>query len=419
MKSIAFFLVAALVTGTAEALDWQPRKFLRGVFGGSAVVARTEPAATPAIPPSVHQQPEPLPGVYRVTGYGAPPPDAASPAHGRLMAVAAARLDAMSKLAAAAYGTKLSSRSAADIGREMNYRVSERVQARMQGVRVLETRCNPDGTAAVDLELVVDGAPHSGAASLDAYQIRQNNYDDDGSPYEPADSLPAEMEVAAAKALVRGLSLFKPDTRTSEAKSAEVPDLPGENATPEPAPKNTDAPETESQAPNENPAPASGDGEDLMHIALAPPEPLRAPSEVRVGDSPTVVEKQNFDLEETDVTLDGGYTDLILDARGLGLSPSPQAEVLLPSGNRIYPFQGGLLEEYAPVREPVKMFVKTEAEARSLPGIGENPLVIRVDNVTGADREDLVISRSSARKLKALRDSRLLKGQGYVVIVAD
>jgi len=197
-----------------------------------------------------------------------------------------------------------------------------------------------------------------------------------------------------------------PEIVADAEATAEEPEV-----TPQPVTDAVPPAPVEQAVPQEQPAETS---EPPMHLALVPPPAFPPNSEVRI-DGAFVAEPPDFSSGESE----GPYTDLILDARGLGFTPSPGAQVVLTSGKRIYPFKGGVLEDYAPAREPIKMFVKNEAEARRLRGIGSNPLVIEVDAVTGVDGTDLVLSRSSARKLSALRDSRLMQGRGYVVIVVD
>jgi len=92
-------------------------------------------------------------GVIRATGRGALPPTAETYPQAKLMALAAAELDAERAIVATLHGARLRSRRRADRHILTDYVVEEAVEGSLKGVRVVGTRTLSDGNIEVDMEL--------------------------------------------------------------------------------------------------------------------------------------------------------------------------------------------------------------------------------------------------------------------------
>lgn len=115
----------------------------------------------------------------------------------------------------------------------------------------------------------------------------------------------------------------------------------------------------------------------------------------------------------------GAYTDLVIDARGLGLVVSSHPRAVLPNGAQIFPFTGGVLERYAPAKDPEVRFVNSMEEAQELKGFGQWPLTVKASKVHGRAKQELELPLDVLLKLKPLKESRLMRGDGYIVVLVD
>ncbi len=117
-------------------------------FSGCVVV--------PAGPP-----PQPNPVVawqnitLRATGSGAPPGRSVNAAQARLMAVRAAKLDALRNLLEQAYGVNISARSHVRDFITKNDSIKSRVDAYIRGAKVVHTIQHEDGSVEVEMEVVL------------------------------------------------------------------------------------------------------------------------------------------------------------------------------------------------------------------------------------------------------------------------
>lgn len=109
------------------------------------------------------------------------------------------------------------------------------------------------------------------------------------------------------------------------------------------------------------------------------------------------------------------YTGVIVDARGLGLSPALFPRLLNEAGEEIYGL-GFVLRPYA-VEKGMVSYVTSPHEAYNLGRVGMNPLRVSALRATGRNRTDLVIPDPEARRLHSLRNLRLLERCQVVVIV--
>jgi len=376
MRGFIAVLIGVLAAGPAGAVQWRaawdtfweraPVRMTVEVHEAGEEVAYIAPTA-PAVKLGD--------GAIRVTGYGAAPPDAASPAQARLMAIGAAKLDAQRQLAVVLRGVDVEAASASADYVQTRYTVSEETHVFLKGIRVLSTRFFEDGTAEVDLEVVLAGSPRAvDFASLEGFRVQ--------TPGLPKPN-PMSERVTSVALLEDESEALPKETQATAEPEIELP--------------------AAADAPAETREATDGVEDTPSPIALAKSAP--APAAVAEPQPP--------------VAEDGPYTDLVLDARGLHAKPALQPRGLLADGTQLYPFEGGILGRFAPEREPELRYAKSLEAAQALPGFGGRPLVIAIEALYGDSKTDVVISKGALMKLMPLRKSRLMQGEGYVIILID
>ncbi len=394
MKKLIVILAVAAMATTASALE------LRAAW--DTLLGRQDRAPKPALLNDVNMGS----GVFRVTGYGAAPADAVSPAQARLMAVGAAKLDALKKLAALLEGVDLSSQSESGDFVQTRYAVREQTRGFLKGVRVLQTRYCEDGTAEVDVEVVLARSNHGqDFSSPEGYRIQ-----------------PGRL------AVYRDATVFgrEPDVTIREGAPARGDEDVPEAGPAAPETSSPDSPAVEEVIAPYEPAPEAGPPAEATAAPTAPvvanpeaaePEPpivalVGPPADVRVDDI-TVA------LPQRALADDGAYTDLVVDARGLGAMPVLEPRAVTKKGEQVFPLAGGILDHLATGKEPTVRYARTMDEARSIPGFGARPLVIQAAGLGGESNEDIVLGRVALLKLTPLLESRLAQGEGFVVILID
>lgn len=105
-------------------------------------------------------------GVVKATGYGAPPSAADSPAQARLMALGAARADALRTLAMTVSSIQVTANTTVKNYQLQNDEVTTRLSTLLQSPRVVSEQFRPDGTAVVTVELPLYGQDSVAAAVL-------------------------------------------------------------------------------------------------------------------------------------------------------------------------------------------------------------------------------------------------------------
>lgn len=380
-------------------------------------------------------------GIYRVTGRGAVPPDATSEAQGRLLAVGAAQLDALQKLATLLEGADIAAESTADQYVQTGHTIEETARAHLRGVRVLETRFGEDGIAEVDLELVLAKAGQEpDFSSLDGYRIRTSDTvvtttpqlatkqpEEPRIPAEAAENAQGEPGTMPQAAEQFSEPASAPQDSTVQSPVSLEEDLSQEqlyqksldslfdiwsstlSGVSEGIEQQKDAEDARAQE-----APLVQESQVAMTDAGASPEPE---AENKQASSPQDVVIGTPQIQQP--MTDGSYTDLVIDVRGYSLIPSITPRVITPKGEQIYPFVGGILEKFTPRKEPEVRYLRSLKEAAALPGYGANPLVIRADGVRIPEQTDVVIEKSTLRKLLPLRGSRMAEGEGYVILLID
>lgn len=401
MRWICTVFAVAIAAGPASALNWQ---------AGWDALLHGEPTRTGetqanggvrTLPHATAVQPNMGAGVFEVTGYGVAPDHAGTPAQAKLLAVGAAKLDALHKLAAILEGAEVRSEEELRDYVQTRYAVRQETSAMLRGVRVVATRYAPDGTAEVDVRLVLDSA---GAAQ------------DFGSPqgYEIVAAHPAPAAIPPARTAV-----LRPETEQPAPTNllTAFEESRRQDPAPDPLARESvdlqrlfeDARQESSLATQDTPAAvnaAAGQVEPPPGRRQLAKTESKAPSGVDVG--PVRIEPNKFT---------GQYTDLIVDARGYAVDTAQPPRVETLSGNQIFPFNGGMLESFAPPQEPAVRFIKSEPEARLLPGYGGRPLSVEIDGV--AEDGAFLMSEFRLLGLQPLLRSRLARGEGYVLIWMD
>ena len=109
--------------------------------------------ATPQ--PAPEPQGEWVPVRVTAKGGGAPPATAVNQAQARLMAERAAKVDAMRNLLEQTYGVVISSHTTVRDFVTENDTIRARVDAYIKGAKVIDTRYLSDGSAEVEMEIVL------------------------------------------------------------------------------------------------------------------------------------------------------------------------------------------------------------------------------------------------------------------------
>jgi len=94
----------------------------------------------------------------------------------------------------------------------------------------------------------------------------------------------------------------------------------------------------------------------------------------------------------------GAYSGLIIDAKGLGVTPAMAPKVLDENGNEVYGSKF-VSREWA-VRQGMVGYEKDLAAARANQRVANNPLVIKALKASGANKSDVVISNADAQRLQ-------------------
>lgn len=153
----------------------------------------------------------------------------------------------------------------------------------------------------------------------------------------------------------------------------------------------------------------------LLRPALTNPAAAPAPQPAL----PRIVLSQpNTSALETSLSLEGNYTGLIIDARGLKVSPTMAPKILKADGSTLY--GTGSLDIDDLMEKGMVAYFKDLEAAKGHARAGNKPLVIRAIGVykREAASSDVVISDADAAKLTA-EDSRtgFLKKMNVIFVV--
>ena len=108
---------------------------------------------------------------------------------------------------------------------------------------------------------------------------------------------------------------------------------------------------------------------------------------------------------------DKSNTGLVIDARGLKVTPSLMPRVLDEGGKAVYSID--FLSTDARKQSAVAAYVQSIDDAQKSQKAGEKPLVLKAARATGAD---LQLAPEDAKKLAALNTSFLADGKVVIVL---
>ncbi|QGY41301.1 hypothetical protein GM415_14585 [Pseudodesulfovibrio cashew] len=113
----------------------------------------------------------------------------------------------------------------------------------------------------------------------------------------------------------------------------------------------------------------------------------------------------------------GGYTGLIIDARGLEVTPALTPVVYGQDGQGVY--GTFLVSRDSAVSKGVAAYATTSDPGILAERVGKRPLTVRALSAYGSWRTDLIIPTSMARLVAAVASSPSVAGNCRVVIVVD
>lgn len=113
----------------------------------------------------------------------------------------------------------------------------------------------------------------------------------------------------------------------------------------------------------------------------------------------------------------GVYTGLIIDARGLDVTPAMAPKVLDDKSQEVYG-TSFVTRDYA-VKYGVSGYVKDLDSAKKNERSGANPLIVKGASVTGANKTDVTLSAQEAGKVRDAAQAQTFLSQCKVLFVID
>ena len=111
------------------------------------------------------------------------------------------------------------------------------------------------------------------------------------------------------------------------------------------------------------------------------------------------------------------YSGLIIDARGTGVLPAMAPKVFDPDGREVYG-SAYVSREWA-VTQGVVGYVKTIEAAREDDRVKGSPATVKAVEAKGANKADLVISKTDADTIRAIAQRQNFLSEGRVMVVLD
>ncbi len=234
-----------------------------------------------------------------------------------------------------------------------------------------------DSTSTVQNFMVADDTVVSKVqGQLEQAEIEDTAYMSDGS---------VEITVSVSLRGAMSKTLLPPD----QLRGASMPSTPPRE---KPGPERVDPARTQPQRPSRPAIPGEG------------------------GITPVRATQQQEDFS-FGASLGGGYSGLVVDARGLGARPAMSPRIVDEQGREVY---GSSLvgREYA-IQQGMAGYAKDLDKARENDRVAGNPLLVKAKDVTGQAGSDIVVSADDAERIRhAAAGSEFLK-QCRVMIVLD
>ena len=113
----------------------------------------------------------------------------------------------------------------------------------------------------------------------------------------------------------------------------------------------------------------------------------------------------------------GGYTGLVILAKGLNVMPAMAPKVLDEDGREVY--GSSLVSREWALKHGMVGYAKSVAQARKNERVKANPLVVRALRASGDARADLVISNEDAQKIRDIAEYQSFLSNCRVMFVVD
>lgn len=304
-------------------------------------------------------------GVVRATGYGAPSANAVNPAQARLMALGAARADALRNLAMAVSSIQVTGTTKVKNYVTESDTVETRVSAILQNARIVSETTGKDGMAAVVVEIPLYGKGSVATAIL------------------------------------------------PEALAAPRPT----EAAPDPGPRRTSPPRPAPRpAPEPEPEPLPGKG-----LKTSPRDPFKEPrggaKPIKPEPRPAKPAPKNYKLPLTSPIEEGPFTALIIDCRGLGIQAVMSPKIYDETGTEVY----GTLNvdvDYA-IEIGIVGYPRSVEEALASKRAGEKPLVVQALRAKDSYKIDVVVSNRDAKRILDENKDAAFLSKCRVILLCD
>ena len=112
-----------------------------------------------------------------------------------------------------------------------------------------------------------------------------------------------------------------------------------------------------------------------------------------------------------------GPTGLIVDARGLGLSPA-MAPKVVDEGDRLV-YGAKVVNREAAVQHGIAAYEKDLDLARKSDRIGGNPIVVKGVKATGRNKTNVVVVEADGDRVRKAADGQAFLNQCKVIVVID
>ncbi len=113
----------------------------------------------------------------------------------------------------------------------------------------------------------------------------------------------------------------------------------------------------------------------------------------------------------------GAATGLIINAKGLSVTPAMAPKILDEDGNEVYGSK--YVDREWAVKQGMVGYAKDVPSARSNQRVAPNPLVINAVKALGNNKADVVISNADAQMLKQRSESESFLSKCQVMVVVD
>jgi hypothetical protein len=312
-------------------------------------------------------------GMISAKGSGAPPSKGVTNvAQARLMAVRAAKADALRNLLETVKGVRVDSETTVESFTTKRDRVLTRVSGIVIGARLVETKYLSDGAVEVTMSINLTG---------ELLAVMLQELPPLSQPLMPAPPLPKPLPMPA-----------KPSPGLPPVGKPIPPPAP-----PPPLPPKPPAQETKVQPPPVT----EPRGTPPPSIETRAQTPTKAPARA----------EDNLDLKKLD------YTGLIIDARKLGLRPALVPKILNEKGELVYSSQS--VGQRDIIRMGLVGYAKDVNAAARNQRVTADPVVVNGISATGEKKTDVVVSNRDAQLILTTAPYTGYLKNGRVMVVYD